>query len=45
MEETMGRKLLLLSLAAVALATSGCNTVRGVGQDLESVADKVDRET
>lgn len=41
----MGRTLLLISLAAAALATSGCNTVRGVGQDIESVADTVDRET
>ena len=41
----MGRTLLTLCLAAAALATTACNTVRGVGQDIESVADKVDKET
>lgn len=41
----MVRKLFLLGVVAAALATSACNTVRGVGQDLESVADTVDRET
>jgi entericidin B len=41
----MGRTILTLCLAAAALGVSGCNTVRGVGQDIESVADKVDRET
>lgn len=42
----MRRKIMMLGLmAAAALATSACNTVRGVGQDLESVADTVDRET
>ena len=32
-------------LIVAALALSACNTVRGVGQDLESAADTVDRET
>jgi len=41
----MARKLLIITLTAAALAIGGCNTVRGVGQDIESVADKVDRET
>jgi predicted small secreted protein len=30
----------------VAMATlAACNTVRGVGEDLQSVANKVDQET
>ena len=41
----MIRALFLLGLATAALATSACNTVRGVGQDIESVADTVDRAT
>ena len=41
----MSRKLLALILVTAGLALSACNTVRGVGQDLESVADTVDQET
>ncbi|MGB3796783.1 MAG: Entericidin EcnA/B family protein [Alteraurantiacibacter sp.] len=40
----MTRKLILVVTASVmALTATACNTVRGVGQDLESVADDVDR--
>jgi len=31
--------MLVLILAGVSLAAAGCNTVRGVGQDIESVAN------
>jgi predicted small secreted protein len=41
----MSRKLLPLLLVTVGLALAACNTVRGVGQDLQSVADEVDQET
>lgn len=42
----MLRKLLLtLGLTAMALGTAACNTVRGVGDDLKSVANAVDDET
>ena len=41
----MRRAYILIGLAALTLATTACNTVRGVGQDIESVADKVDSET
>jgi entericidin B len=42
----MIRKVMLAFLAAgVALVASGCNTVRGVGQDIESAANTVDRAT
>ncbi|HEX5644907.1 MAG TPA: hypothetical protein VFX62_05280 [Erythrobacter sp.] len=33
------------TLAAMALSTAACNTVRGVGDDLKSAADAVDEET
>jgi predicted small secreted protein len=36
------RALAALALAGIALA--GCNTVRGVGDDLKSAADTVDRK-
>lgn len=39
------RKSLAALLIVATLALSACNTVRGVGQDLESAADTVDRET
>ena len=32
-------------LGALILALSACNTVRGFGEDLKSVADAVDEET
>lgn len=41
---TMTRKLILGATAALlVLATTACNTVRGAGQDLESVANDVDQ--
>lgn len=42
----MIRKLALAAgLAALSLSATACNTVRGVGQDIESAADSVDRAT
>ena len=39
----MTRKILLALLAGMAaLSASACNTVRGAGQDLQSVANDVD---
>ncbi len=32
-------KLVILAVAGLSLTLAGCNTVRGVGQDIESVAD------
>jgi len=34
-----------LCLATLLTATAACNTVRGVGDDLKSVANAVDEET
>ncbi len=42
----MTRKIILVVTASVmALTATACNTVRGIGQDLESVADDVDEAT
>ena len=38
----MIRKFFTLAGITAALALAGCNTVRGVGQDVESVADAGD---
>ena len=40
----MARKIVIAVTASVlALTATACNTVRGAGQDLESVANDVDR--
>ena len=40
----MARKLVLALLAgSIALTTAACNTVKGVGRDIESVGDAGDR--
>jgi entericidin B len=36
--------VIALSLGAMALGTTACNTVRGAGDDLESAANAVDKE-
>ena len=42
----MARNVLLaIAVGWLALTTTACNTVRGVGQDLESAANSVDRAT
>ena len=41
----MIRSLSLLILVTAGFALAACNTVRGVGADLESVANEVDDET
>ena len=41
----MIRRLVALALVAAGLSLAACNTVRGLGQDLESVANEVDEET
>lgn len=42
----MKRKILTaVLLGSLVTATAACNTVRGVGDDLKSVADAVDDET
>lgn len=37
------KTLLLLAVSAVALTASACNTVKGVGRDIESVGEAGDR--
>jgi predicted small secreted protein len=42
----MTRKIILaVSVGLMALSATACNTVRGMGQDLESVANDVDEAT
>lgn len=42
----MIRKILLaFGITTMALTATACNTVRGAGQDLESVANDVDEAT
>lgn len=42
----MARKFLApILIGALLVSTAACNTVRGVGDDLKSVADAVDDET
>jgi predicted small secreted protein len=36
-------KLLTLGLAAALLALSGCNTVRGLGQDIEKAGAAIEK--
>ena len=37
--------LLALGITSMTLTAAACNTVRGVGDDLNSAADAVDEET
>ncbi len=40
------RKIIVAAaLVAMSISTAACNTVRGAGQDLESVANDVDDAT
>ncbi|QDM40595.1 entericidin A/B family lipoprotein [Altererythrobacter sp. TH136] len=40
----MAKKLILaLGVAAITLATTACNTVKGLGRDVESVGEAGDR--
>ncbi|MEX0341939.1 MAG: hypothetical protein AB3N06_05085 [Erythrobacter sp.] len=39
------RRATLAALLTASLLLGGCNTVRGLGDDLKSVADAVDEET
>ena len=41
----MRKIIIALGLAAMTVSTAACNTVRGIGQDLESVANDVDNAT
>ena len=37
--------IVVLAASGLVLATAACNTVRGVGRDIESAADSVDKAT
>lgn len=39
------KTMIALALGAMTLSAAACNTVRGVGDDLQSAANAVDEET
>ncbi|GMN02650.1 hypothetical protein [Erythrobacter sp. MTPC3] len=39
------KTMIAIALGAMTLSAAACNTVRGVGDDLNSAADAVDEET
>ena len=41
----MARKFLTLILVGGSLTLAGCNTVRGIGQDVQSVPDCIEGKT
>ena len=42
----MARKILIaIGIAAMTITVAACNTVKGVGQDIESVGEAGDRAT
>lgn len=41
----MVRKILALFAITTSLALAGCNTVKGLGQDVESVGEAGDKKT
>jgi predicted small secreted protein len=41
----MVRKLLMIAAVTSGLVLTACNTVRGAGEDVQSVANEVDEET
>ena len=42
----MARKIFIaLGIAAMTITTAACNTVKGVGRDIESVGEAGDRAT
>jgi predicted small secreted protein len=42
MEYSMIRNLIAIALLGSSLALAGCNTVRGLGQDVESIGETVE---
>ena len=43
LKKQISRPLLVLALCAFTLALIGCNTVRGVGRDIEKAGEVVQR--
>jgi predicted small secreted protein len=39
------RNLALLLIAAAVVTASGCNTIRGMGRDVEAVGEAIQRTT
>lgn len=45
MKNSLGKKALLVIVTGLTLVASACNTIEGVGQDLESAGDKAEEVT
>jgi predicted small secreted protein len=43
--ETIMKRFAMLMLAVWAVALSGCNTVQGVGKDVEKAGEAIQRST
>lgn len=44
MQSTMTRRLLALALAAMMLGLAGCNTMEGLGKDIQSAGRALEGE-
>jgi predicted small secreted protein len=44
MEQTAMKKLIALSLIAWFVALAGCNTMQGLGKDLERAGEKIQKK-
>ena len=40
----MRNRIVLLAVIAVAVALAGCNTMQGLGKDLQTVGKKIERK-
>jgi len=45
MKNSPAKKLTIFAVTSLALLASACNTLQGVGQDLESAGDKAEEIT
>jgi predicted small secreted protein len=43
--QTIRKALIALAVSAIAITASACNTVKGAGQDIESVGNAGDKVT
>lgn len=43
--KTIRKALIAIAVGAIAITTSACNTVKGAGQDIESVGEAGDKVT
>ena len=41
----MSRALILLLIVAWSIVAGGCNTIRGIGRDIDSIGEAIQRST